>query len=69
MQTAFFDRPDLPIKPDPANLNDPANVARAIAFVLAQPPSSVIQEIMVTPATETSWPLPSRDAWLPTPRP
>jgi NAD(P)-dependent dehydrogenase (short-subunit alcohol dehydrogenase family) len=56
MQTSFFDRPDLPIKPDPANLNDPANVARVIAFVLAQPGTSVVQEVFVTPLTETSWP-------------
>lgn len=56
MRTGFFDRPDLPIKPDPANLNDPTNVARTIAFVLAQPHASVIQEICVTPLTETSWP-------------
>ena len=56
MQTGFFDRPDLPIKPDPANLNDPFNVARSIAFVLAQPPTSVIQEICLTPLTETSGP-------------
>jgi NAD(P)-dependent dehydrogenase (short-subunit alcohol dehydrogenase family) len=56
MQTEFFDRPDLPIKPDPTNLNDPANVARAIAYVLSQPRGSVIQEIVVTPLTETSWP-------------
>jgi NAD(P)-dependent dehydrogenase (short-subunit alcohol dehydrogenase family) len=56
MQTEFFDRPDLPIKPDPTNLNDPANVARVIAFTLAQPAASVVQEIIVTPLTETSWP-------------
>lgn len=56
MRTGFFDRPDLPVKPDPTNLNDPANVARTIAFILAQPADSVIQEICVTPLTETSWP-------------
>lgn len=56
MRTGFFDRPDLPIKPDPTNLNDPINVARTIAFVLSQPPESVVQEIMVVPLTETSWP-------------
>ncbi len=56
MRTGFFDRPDLPIKPDPSNLNDPANVARAIVFALSQPPQSVIQEICLTPLTETSWP-------------
>lgn len=56
MRTGFFDRPDLPIKPDPANLQDPDNVARAIVFALSQPPESVIQEIFVTPVRETSWP-------------
>jgi len=56
MRTSFFDRPDLPIKPDPATLQDPGNVARAIVFALSQPPESVVQEIFVTPVTETSWP-------------
>jgi NAD(P)-dependent dehydrogenase (short-subunit alcohol dehydrogenase family) len=56
MRTGFFDRPDLPIKPDPTNLNDPSNVARAIVFALSQPPESVVQEICLTPLTETSWP-------------
>jgi NAD(P)-dependent dehydrogenase (short-subunit alcohol dehydrogenase family) len=56
MQTEFFDRPDLAIKPDSKNLNDPANVARVIAFTLGQPAASVVQEIIVTPLTETSWP-------------
>lgn len=56
MRTGFFDRPDLPIKPDPAHLNDPAQVAGAIVFILAQPPESVIQELLVTPLSETSWP-------------
>lgn len=56
MRTGFFDRPDLPIKPDLTNLNDPTNVARAIVFALSQPAESVIQEICLTPLTETSWP-------------
>jgi len=56
MATNFFDRPDLEIKPDPEKLNDPANVAEAIVFVLAQPAGSVVQEMLVTPLTETSWP-------------
>ena len=56
MATSFFDRPDLEIKPDPEKLNDPANVAEAIVFVLAQPAGSVVQEMLVTPLTETSWP-------------
>lgn len=54
MATHFFDR--LEVKPDPKMLNDPANVAEVIVFVLSQPPESVIQEVLVTPATETSWP-------------
>ena len=54
MRTRFFDRFDQP--PDPANLNDPANVARAIIFALAQPAESAVPEIIITPLTETSWP-------------
>ncbi len=54
MQTHFFDRLDPP--PDLANLQDPANVARVILFVLTQPVESAIQEVIVTPLTETSWP-------------
>lgn len=37
-------------------LQDPANVARAIKFVLTQPPGTVIPEVMVLPMKETSWP-------------
>ena len=54
MLTHFFDRLDPP--PDPANLQDPVNVARVILFVLAQPEETAIQEVIVTPLTETSWP-------------
>ena len=54
MQTHFFDRLDPP--PNPANLQDPFNVARTILFVLAQPPECAVQEVIVTPITETSWP-------------
>ena len=54
MRTHFFDRFDPP--PDPRNLNDPYNVARAIAFIVSQPPDSVIQELMVCSINETSWP-------------
>jgi NAD(P)-dependent dehydrogenase (short-subunit alcohol dehydrogenase family) len=54
MRTPFLlDRfPDI----DVANLNDPANVARAVCFVLTQPMETVIPEIMVLPMRETSWP-------------
>lgn len=54
MRTHFFDRLDPP--PDPTNLQDPLNVARAILFVLSQPVESAVQEVIVTPLTEMSWP-------------
>ena len=37
-------------------LQDPRNVARAVKFVLTQPPETVIPEVMVLPMKETSWP-------------
>ena len=37
-------------------LQDPENVARAVKFVLTQPPETVIPEVMVLPMKETSWP-------------
>ena len=54
MRTPFLlDRfPDL----DPAKLQDPADVARTVAFALAQPRGSTIAELVVVPPTETSWP-------------
>lgn len=41
---------------DRDTLQDPANVARAVRFVLTQPEETVIPEIMVLPMRETSWP-------------
>jgi NAD(P)-dependent dehydrogenase (short-subunit alcohol dehydrogenase family) len=54
MRTPFLlDRfPDI----DPEVLQDPANVANAVRFVLTQPPETVIPEVMVLPMRETSWP-------------
>jgi NAD(P)-dependent dehydrogenase (short-subunit alcohol dehydrogenase family) len=54
MRTPFLlDRvPDL----DPGLLQDPANVAAAVRFVLEQPAECVIPEITVIPMRETSWP-------------
>ena len=54
MRTPFLlDRfPDL----DPAALQDPRDVAQAVAFVLTQPPGTVVPEITVTPLQESSWP-------------
>lgn len=58
MRTHFFDRfSELGIPmPDLANLQDPRNVADAMVFAVRMPPQSAVQEIMVTPLTETSWP-------------
>lgn len=54
MRTPFLlDRfPDI----DPGLLQDPANVARTVRFVLMQPEETVIPEVMVLPMRETSWP-------------
>ena len=58
MRTHFFDRfaeQGIPM-PDQANLQDPANVAQVILCALTMPPDSALQEVIVTPVTETSWP-------------
>jgi NAD(P)-dependent dehydrogenase (short-subunit alcohol dehydrogenase family) len=58
MRTHFFDRfaaQGIPM-PDEANLQDPANVAETIVFAVCMPPQSVVQELIVTPLSETSWP-------------
>ena len=58
MRTHFFDRfveQGIPL-PDPAGLQDPATVAEAILFAVRLPPESVLQELVLTPLTEPSWP-------------
>ncbi len=58
MRTHFFDRfvaQGIPL-PDESNLQDPANVAETIVFAVQMPAGSAIQELIVTPLTETSWP-------------
>ena len=54
MRTPFLlDRfPDL----DPGVLQDPANVAATVRYVLSQPDETVIPEVTVLPMRETSWP-------------
>lgn len=54
MRTSFLlDRfPDI----DESTLQEPENVARAVRFVLTQPPGTVVPEVMVLPMKETSWP-------------
>ena len=58
MRTHWFDRfPEQGIPlPDERNLQDPATVAAAIVFALRMPRESVLQELILTPLTETSWP-------------
>ena len=58
MNTHWFDRfPEQGIPlPDQSNLQDPANVADAIAYAVALPRGSVMQEMLITPLSETSWP-------------
>jgi NAD(P)-dependent dehydrogenase (short-subunit alcohol dehydrogenase family) len=58
MNTHFFDRfheQGIPM-PEEKNLQDPANVAASIVFAAQVPPESVVQEVIITPVTETSWP-------------
>ncbi|MDR5781210.1 SDR family NAD(P)-dependent oxidoreductase [Caballeronia sp. LZ065] len=54
MRTPFLlDRfPDI----DPTTLQDPANVAEVIHFILTLPGETVVPEVMVLPIRETSWP-------------
>lgn len=58
MRTNFFERfreTDIPM-PDEQNLQDPANIAKVIMFAVQMPEDSALQEVIVTPLTETSWP-------------
>jgi NAD(P)-dependent dehydrogenase (short-subunit alcohol dehydrogenase family) len=58
MNTHWFDRfPEQGIPlPDQGNLQDPANVADAITYAVTLPRGSVMQEMLITPLSETSWP-------------
>jgi NAD(P)-dependent dehydrogenase (short-subunit alcohol dehydrogenase family) len=58
MKTHFFDRfieQGLPM-PDLRNLQSPETVASAILFAAQVPAESNVQELLLTPFTETSWP-------------
>ncbi len=58
MRTHFFDRfvdQGIPM-PEEQNLQDPATVASTIVFAAQIPPESALQEVLITPLTETSWP-------------
>lgn len=58
MRTHWFDRfPEQGIPlPDPGKLQDPATVASAIVFAATVPAESSLQELILTPMQETSWP-------------
>jgi NAD(P)-dependent dehydrogenase (short-subunit alcohol dehydrogenase family) len=57
MNTAFFDGRDEKYKPGAdAQLNDPENVAEAVAFALSQPAGCELRELVITPPMEPSWP-------------
>ncbi len=57
MHTAFFDDRDDRYKPPAdAKLNRPEDVAQAVLFALRQPPGCELRELVVAPATESSWP-------------
>jgi NAD(P)-dependent dehydrogenase (short-subunit alcohol dehydrogenase family) len=57
MRTKFFDDRDEQYKPGPdAILNDPANVAAAVMFALAQPAGCAVRELIIAAETETSYP-------------
>ena len=58
MRTHFFDRfveQGIPM-PEEQNLQDPATVADTIVYATMMPPESALQEMIITPVTETSWP-------------
>lgn len=57
MRTRFFDGRDEQYRPGAdAQLNDPADVARAVVFALNQPPGVAVREMLVAPDNEPSWP-------------
>lgn len=57
MRTGFFDDRPEKYRPAPdAQLNEPADVARAVVFALQQPPYCEIRELVVCPEQEPSWP-------------
>lgn len=58
MRTGWFEtfpEQNIPL-PDPSTLQDPANVAAAILLAVRMPADSAVQEIVVTPPGEPSWP-------------
>ncbi|MFC4372962.1 SDR family oxidoreductase [Nocardia halotolerans] len=57
MHTAFFDDRDEQYKPPAdAKLNQPEDVANAVAFALSQPPGCEVREMVICASEEGSWP-------------
>jgi len=57
MQTRFFDdRPEQYRPGADAVLASPDEVAEAVLFALTRPPGVDVREVMVSVATEPSWP-------------
>lgn len=57
MATPFFDgRTEQYKPPADARLNDPADVAETVLFVLSQPRTCEVRELVVCESTESSWP-------------
>ena len=57
MRTSFFDGRDEQYRPaEDAPLNDPGDVADAVAFALTRPPGCEVRELLIAPDRETSWP-------------
>jgi NAD(P)-dependent dehydrogenase (short-subunit alcohol dehydrogenase family) len=57
MHTSFFDGREPQYQPGPdAKLCDPADVAAAVVFCLAQPAGCEVKELVVAAPTESSWP-------------
>lgn len=57
MDTPFFEERDDSYKPPPGTLlSDPDDVAAAVLFALRRPRGAEIKELVVAPATESSWP-------------
>jgi NAD(P)-dependent dehydrogenase (short-subunit alcohol dehydrogenase family) len=57
MHTRFFDERAEEYKPGTdARLCDPGHVADAVVFALTRPAGCEVKELVVAPATETSWP-------------
>jgi NAD(P)-dependent dehydrogenase (short-subunit alcohol dehydrogenase family) len=57
MATAFFDGRTEQYRPPPeAHLNDPADVAALVVTALCQPAGCELRELVVAPATDSSWP-------------